>query len=220
MEWYLKTVQYLPFLFSGLYWTIVMSLGAMIGGVLIGLLCELGRGVGGPVPRTIIKFYIDVFRSTPPLIQLLAIFYALPVLTGQSLSGVQAGLLGMSLHAGAYLAEIFRAGIASVGKDQLEATDALGMPRSTAFRRIIMPQAIRNMLPTLTNSMIVIVKESSLLSFVSVSDLLRNGQVVATVMQRNMEPLTVVALMYLLITAPLAILAHHLDARQRNSRKS
>ena len=218
MQWYIQTLQYLPFLLGGLYWTVLISLGAMVGGSSVGLLCELGRNSRYRIIRASIKLYIDVFRSTPPLIQLLAIFYALPVITGYALSGIVAGLIGMSLHSGAYFAEIFRAGIASVGRGQTEAADALGMARPTAFVRIILPQAFRNMLPAITSTMIIIVKETSLLSFVSVSDLLRNGQTVATVMQRNMEPLTVVAVLYLLITAPLAILAHVLESKRMRAR--
>jgi His/Glu/Gln/Arg/opine family amino acid ABC transporter permease subunit len=218
MYWYLQIIQYLPFLLKGLYWTVIMSLGAMAGGAIVGLVCEAGRRSRIYVVRVAVKIYIDVFRSTPPLVQLLAIYYALPVLTGHALSGVQAGLIGMSLHGGAYFAEIFRAGIASVGKGQFEAAEALGMSPVKLFSRIVFPQAIRNMLPAITNNMIVIVKETSLLSFVSVSDVLRNGQVVAMVMQRNMEPLTVVAVLYLLVTAPLAILAHILEARRQSAR--
>ena len=218
MQWYIQTLQYLPFLLGGLYWTVLISLGAMVGGSSVGLLCELGRNSRYRIIRASIKLYIDVFRSTPPLIQLLAIFYALPVITGYALSGIVAGLIGMSLHSGAYFAEIFRAGIASVGRGQTEAADALGMARPTAFVRIILPQAFRNMLPAITSTMIIIVKETSLLSFVSVSDLLRNGQTVATVMQRNMEPLTIVAVLYLLITAPLAILAHVLESKRMRAR--
>lgn len=218
MQWYIQTFQYLPFLLGGLYWTVLISLGAMVGGSSVGLLCELGRRSKYRIIRASIKLYIDVFRSTPPLIQLLAIFYALPVVTGYALSGVVAGLIGMSLHSGAYFAEIFRAGIASIGRGQTEAADALGMARPMAFARIILPQAFRNMLPAITSTMIIIVKETSLLSFVSVSDLLRNGQTVATVMQRNMEPLTIVAVLYLLVTAPLAILAHVLESRRMRAR--
>lgn len=219
MEWYLATLTYLPFLLDGLKWTIVISVGAMAGGTIIGLLCAVGRDSELKFVSSAIAFYTGFFRSTPPLIQLLWIYYALPVLTGYSLNGVQAGLLGMSLHAGAYLSEVFRAGISSVGRGQIEACEALGMNKTGMFFRIVLPQAIRNMLPTLTNNMIFIVKDSSLLSFVSVSDVLRNGQVVAAVMQRNMEPLSTVAILYLIVTAPLAIFAHRFERRQRQKER-
>lgn len=218
MNWYKEMLQYLPFLMDGLFWTIIMSLGAMAGGVTVGLACAVGRASQNKIVRIPIGVYVDIFRATPPLIQLLWIYYALPVLTGVTLTGVQAGLVGMSLHAGAYFSEIFRAGLDSIGKGQREAAAALGMAPWRGFFRIILPQALRNMLPTLVSTLIIIVKESSLLSFVSVSDLLRNGQIVATVMQRNIEPLTVVAAMYLLVTAPLAIAAHILEARRRHVR--
>lgn len=214
MTLYSEMLKYFPFLLAGLGMTVVMSLGAIMGGSIIGLLCAIGRTSSRKTVRSAIAFYSNVFRSTPPLVQLLLIFYALPILTGYSFSGVQSGLIGMSLYAGAYLSEVFRAGIGSVGKGQHEAAEALAMPGHTAFIRIILPQAIRNMLPALTSSAIIIVKDSALLSFVSVSDLLRNGQVVASVMHRNMEVLTVVAFLYLLLTAPLAVLSHILASRR------
>lgn len=212
MTFYSDLLQYWPFLLRGLGWTVMMSLGSMVGGSIIGLLCALGRTSRSRLLRGIIAVYSNAFRSTPPLVQLLLIFYALPVLTGYSLNGIQSGLIGLSLYAGAYLGEVFRAGIGSVPKGQIEAAEALAMPPALAFFRIVMPQAIRNMLPALTSNAIVIVKDSALLSFVSVSDLMRNGQVVASVMHSSMPVLTVIAGLYLLITAPLAILSHVLAA--------
>lgn len=218
MNFHMELLQYWPFLLRGLGWTVVMSLGAMVGGSIVGLLCAVGRSRPSRLLRGVIAVYSNVFRSTPPLVQLLLIFYALPVLTGYSFNGVQSGLIGLSLYAGAYLAEVFRAGIGSVPRGQMEAAEALAMPGPLAFFRIILPQAIRNMLPALTSSAIIIVKDSALLSFVSVSDLMRNGQVVASVMHSSMEVLTVVAVLYLLITAPLAILSHFLAAGQMRER--
>jgi ABC-type amino acid transport system permease subunit len=178
----------------------------------------VGRTSRSRLLRGAIAFYSNAFRSTPPLVQLLLIFYALPVLTGFSFNGVQSGLIGLSLYAGAYLGEVFRAGIGSVPKGQVEAAEALAMPGGLAFLRILLPQAIRNMLPALTSNAIVIVKDSALLSFVSVSDLMRNGQVVASVMHSSMQVLTVVAALYLLITAPLAVLSHVLAVRHMRER--
>ncbi|PSS60531.1 hypothetical protein C6558_32495 [Ensifer sp. NM-2] len=218
MNFHMELLQYWPFLLRGLGWTVLMSLGAMVGGSIVGLLCAVGRSSRNRLLRGTIAVYSNVFRSTPPLVQLLLIFYALPVLTGYSFNGVQSGLIGLSLYAGAYLAEVFRAGIGSVARGQLEAAEALAMPAMLAFFRIVLPQAIRNMLPALTSSAIVLVKDSALLSFVSVSDLMRNGQVVASVMHSSMEVLTVVAVLYLLITAPLAILSHYLAVAQTHER--
>ncbi len=217
MNGYSETLKYLPFLVDGLGWTVVMSIGAMAGATVVGLLCALGRDSRFGVVRSAVGVYGNVFRSTPLLIQLLWIYYALPVLTGYSFTAVQSGLIGMSLHSGAYLAEVFRAGIASVPRGQVDAAEALGMSRYSVATRVVLPQAVRNMLPALTNNLIIIVKDSSLLSFVSVSELLRNGQTVAAFMQKNMEPLTIVAVLYLLVTAPLAFLAHTLEARRKRA---
>jgi His/Glu/Gln/Arg/opine family amino acid ABC transporter permease subunit len=218
MTFYSNLLQYWPFLLRGLGWTLIMSLGIMVGGSVVGLLCAVGRTSRNSLLRGFIAVYSNIFRSTPPLVQLLLIFYAFPVLTGYSFNGIQSGLIGLSLYAGAYLAEVFRAGIGSVAKGQMEAAEALAMPATLAFFRIVLPQAIRNMLPALTSNAIIIVKDSALLSFVSVSDLMRNGQVVASVMHRSMEVLTVVAVLYLLVTAPLAILSHFLAASRMRAR--
>ncbi|MFF2840599.1 amino acid ABC transporter permease [Paenarthrobacter sp. NPDC057981] len=204
MQFYLETLQYWPFLLQGLGWTVLISVAAMAGGFVLGLMTSICRDHNNRVFRRIASAYVDIFRTTPLFIQLLWIYYALPLLTGWSLSGIPAGILGMSLHAGAYLTEVIRAGIHSVDSGQSDAALALGMSRRQVFSRVVLPQALINMLPAVGNVLITTIKATSLLSVVAVPDLLRNSTTISSLLQRDLEPLTIAAFMYLLLTLPIS----------------
>jgi His/Glu/Gln/Arg/opine family amino acid ABC transporter permease subunit len=209
-----------PFLLQGLRWTIQISLVAMVGGSVLGLFIALGRLSRWRLIRYPASLYVDFFRTTPLLIQLVWIYYALPILIGHSLSSTQAGELGMSLYSASFLAEIFRAGILSIPRGQTEAALALGMKSRQAMRRIILPQAVARMLPPIASSFISLIKDSSIASIVSVPELLRQGETLGTMTFRPMEALTVVAMMYLCMTYPLSVLVNVLHRRSTSMRAS
>ncbi|MFF0145187.1 amino acid ABC transporter membrane protein (PAAT family) [Amycolatopsis sulphurea] len=215
MHFYLQTLEYFPFLLKGLLWTALVSAGAMGFGLVLGVPTAMARDSGNRLARTIGAAYVDFFRTTPPFIQLLWIYYAMPLVTGWSLTGLQAGLLGMSLYSGAFLTEVIRAGINSVERGQGEAALGLGMNRLQVMRRVVLPQALANMLPALGNVLIMTVKSTSLLSVVAVPDLLRNAQVISAFLQRDLEPLTVAAFMYLALTLPLSLGVSYYQKRRR-----
>ena len=189
---------------SGIALTIQVSIVAMLGGTAIGLVVALVRIARIPVVNIAASLYVDFFRATPVLAQLIWIYYALPILTGKSLTAFVAGSIGLSLYAGSFLSEIFRAGILSVERGQTEAALALGMNRSQTMRRIILPQALTRMLPPIGNSLITLVKDSALLSIISVPELMRQSETLASLTFRRMEVLTVASIIYFALTWPLS----------------
>lgn len=157
--------------------------------------------------------YVDFFRTTPLLVQLVWIYFALPMLIGTSLPGVSAGAIGLSLFIGSYLAETIRAGILSIDRGQSEAAMALGMSYSQVMRRVVLPQAVVRMLPAIASTFMTLVKDSSLCSVVSVPELMRQGDALASYTLFRMETMTVVAFMYFFLTYPLSVLVNFLHRR-------
>ena len=182
-----------------------ISLIAMVGGSVIGLLVALIRIARLPGLSWAAVLYVDFFRSTPLLVQLVWIYYALPILTGWSLTAVVAGSIGLSLYAGSFLSEIVRAGILSVERGQSEAALALGMNRAQAMRRVILPQATVRMLPPIGSTFITLVKDSALLSIIAVPELMRQSSTLASLTFRGMEALTIAAAIYFALTYPLSL---------------
>jgi polar amino acid transport system permease protein len=184
--------------------TVQVSLIAMLGGIAIGLLIAFVRIGQVPILNGVAVLYVDFFRATPVLAQLVWIYYALPILTGRTLTAFVAGSIGLSLYAGSFLAEIFRAGILSVERGQSEAAMALGMTRAQTMRRVILPQAIVRMLPPIGSSLITLVKDSALLSIIAVPELMRQSDTLASLTFRRMEVYTVAAVIYFALTYPLS----------------
>jgi polar amino acid transport system permease protein len=220
MNWYAETLTYLPFLLKGVRWTIEISLISLVVASVIGCLAAFARLSRFVALRGVATLYVDFFRTTPLLVQLIWIYYALPILLGISLTSVQAGVMGLSLYTGSFLAEIVRAGILSVEPGQRDAAHALGLTALQTMRRIIMPQALIRMLPALTGAFMNLIKDSSLTSVVAVPELMRQTQVVSSYIQRNMEPLMVAAVIYFCLTYPLARFASHLHRRLATSEVS
>ena len=157
---------------------------------------------------------MELVRGTPLLVQILFIYFVLPVF-GVSLPAFTSGILALTLNSAAYLAEIFRAGIQSIDVGQMEAARSLGMTYPQAMRRVILPQTFRRVLPPLTNEGIALLKDSSLVSVIGLTELARTGQELAS---RYAAPLTIwpmVALLYLALTFPLTRVAEYLERRWR-----
>jgi His/Glu/Gln/Arg/opine family amino acid ABC transporter permease subunit len=199
--------KYLPFLFQGLEVTVLVSLLAMAVGALVGLVVALAR-LSPILPlRWVAAFYVDFLRSTPLLIQLVWVFFALPILLGSSLPPMVAAVATLGAYSGAYLAEIFRSGIISVASGQRHAALALGMTRSQLMVRIILPQALTRMLPPIASTLITLVKDSSLVSVISVAELMWAAQSLASATLRPVEVLTGTGLLYVALTYPLSLVA-------------
>jgi len=187
--------RHLPFLLEGAVVTVELSLLSMVFAITIGLLCALGRTSGQPLLRWAIAAYVEVMRDVPLLIVLLVIFFTLPHI-GISLPGFWAGVLGLSLNVGAYLSEVFRAALSSVDKGEKEAGLSLGMSQLEVFLRVTLPQAMRIAIPTVGGFFIALLKDSSLVSFIAVSDLMRQGTILIADTFRSMEIYFMVALIY------------------------
>jgi His/Glu/Gln/Arg/opine family amino acid ABC transporter permease subunit len=199
--------KYLPFLLRGMEVTILVSVLSMGVGAVVGLAVAFARLSPLPPLRWLAAFYVDFLRSTPLLVQLVWVFFALPILVGYSLPPVVAGVITLGAYSGAYLAEIFRAGIVSVASGQRHAALALGMTRIQVLKRIILPQALVRMLPPIASTLITLVKDSSLVSVISVAELMWAAQSLASISLRPVEVLTGTGFLYIALTYPLSLIA-------------
>lgn len=165
-------------LLQGLLRTIEYTLIVIVLSLVAGIPVALAKISGGRLLRALINLYIELFRTTPLLIQLVFIYFALPPL-GITLSPFAAGVIGLALHYTAFIAEVYRSGIQAVPKGQRDAARALGMHSRTMMRRVVLPQAIRIVVPALGNYFISLIKDTSLLSVITVQELLFSGQLIA-----------------------------------------
>jgi polar amino acid transport system permease protein len=199
---------------DGLVATFSVTLISIFFALIIGLFAGLGRISPNKAINRIATVYVEIIRGIPLLVQLFYIYYALgPLLR---LQGPPAAILAMSICYGAYMAEIFRAGIQAVPKGQMEAALALGMSRSMAMRRIIIPQTVKIILPPIGNEFIALLKDSSLVSILAVSDLLRRGREYASTTFRYFESYTVIALIYLVMTLFFSRLVAMMEEKLRH----
>lgn len=170
----------LPYLWDGLQVTIYIFVIAIIIGFIIGLIVALLRLAPFKVLNWIAKIFVDAIRGTPFIVQLFFIYFGLNSLEYFSMSNTTAGIVTVSINAGAYFSEIIRAGIQSIDKGQTEAARSLGLKSSQNMRYVVLPQAFRRMLPTITNQAIISLKDTSLLSVIGVADLTQRGKVQAS----------------------------------------
>jgi polar amino acid transport system permease protein len=204
---------YWGLIWQGLGVTVFYTVITVLAGLAIGLAAGILRTTA---PRWIaipLRGYIEVFRCTPLLVQLVWVYYALPVLIGVDMSATTACFLTLSLYAGSFYAEIFRGGIEAIDRGQWEAGQAIGMQQSRIFRRIILPQAIQVMIPALINQTIMQLKNTSLVSTVAVGDLLYQGSVITAASYRPLEVYTTIALLYFIVLFPLTLVADQLEQR-------
>lgn len=191
--------RYLPRLLEGALVTIELSLISMLFATIGGLLVALGRMGNSRILRMILNAYVEIFRDIPLIVQLLVIYFSLPTI-GISLPAFWAGILGLSLNLAAYMSEVFRASIMSVDPGQREAGKSIGMSNATIYRRIILPQAFRIALPTMGGYFIALLKDCSLVSFIAVNELLRQGSMVIASTFKSMEVYLLVAAIYFVMS--------------------
>jgi len=184
-------------LMEGIQTTITLSILTMILGTIIGLFVAIIRLRVRRIFAIPFVIYVEVFRGTPGLIQIVWIYYCLPIITGLQLDALTSLVIAMALNIGSYLSEVFRAGIQAVDKGHIEAAYALGFKPSQVTRRIVVPQAAYRMIPAIGNVFISAIKLSSLCSVLGMSELMYQGQLVIANFFRPIEVFTVVALIYL-----------------------
>jgi polar amino acid transport system permease protein len=210
-------LQTLPLLLSGLSTTILLGLTSIVLGLAGGLGLALLRLYGGLALRPLAIAYIDVFRAIPLLVLLIVVYYALPFV-GLRLTPFTAAASALSLVASAYSAEIFRAGIEAVPKGQFEAARALGLRPLPLMAKVVLPQAVRIVIPPLTSNSINVLKDTALASVVAMPDLLKQATQ-AQALSANPTPLIVAAGIYLLMLLPLVRLVGLLEARWARERR-
>ena len=202
-----------PLLLSGLKVTLLLGIVSIIAGLVLGLFVALIRIYAIRPVGIVAKIYIDVFRSIPLLVLLIVVYYALPFV-GLRMSPFMSAATALTLVSGAYTAEIFRAGIEAIPRGQFEASQALGLSYRHMMGDVILPQAIRIVIPPLTNNCINVMKDTALASVVAMPDLLKQATQ-AQALEANPTPLIVAALMYLAILWPAVVLVGRLEKRYR-----
>ncbi|HTO85565.1 MAG TPA: amino acid ABC transporter permease [Methylomirabilota bacterium] len=194
----------LPFLAKALLMTIELSLFSMVVGLVVGIVVGVARTYGGRIADAILGFYVDTMRSVPLLVVLIWTVFAFPLVFGHAIGTLTAGVLGLGVHLGAYVAETIRAGLTSVRKGQMQAARALGMSRFEAIRKIILPQALVRMLPSLGSLLTFAIKDSAVASVIAVPELMRQSQVVAGQTYHFKEIYTAAMIAYFLLCYPVA----------------
>ena len=209
-------VSSFPLLLSGLKVTLLLGIVSIVLGLVLGLFIALVRLYAIRPVSIAAKIYIDIFRSVPLLVLLIVVYYALP-LVGLRMSPFRSAALALTLVSGAYTAEIFRAGIEAIPRGQFEASQALGLRYRHMMSDVILPQAIRIVVPPLTNNCINVIKDTALASVVAMPDLLKQATQ-AQALEANPTPLIVAALMYIAMLWPLVILVGRLEKRFNRGR--
>lgn len=205
----------LPLLLLGAGVTLEITLLSVGFGFLIGMVVGIARLAGSKLLRLGAAVYVDFIRGTPLLVQIFIIYFALPAIFKVRVDPFVAAIIACSINSGAYVAEIFRAGIQSIDKGQMEAGRSLGMSWQQTMRYIIMPQAFKRVIPPLGNEFIAMLKDSSLVSVIGFEELTRRGQLIIAKTYGSFEIWTTVALLYLVMTLTISRLVHYLERRYK-----
>jgi polar amino acid transport system permease protein len=205
--------EYSPFFLKGTLLTIGLSIASIIIGTALGLLIGLGKMMKNKSLAMPFIWYIAFFRGTPFMVQILLIHFAVvPAILGET-NAILAAIIALSMNSAAYIAEIFRAGIQSIDKGQMEAARSLGMNHVQAMRYVILPQAFKRMIPPLGNEFIVLIKDSSLAALIAAPELMYWGQAMQGQYYRVWEPYLTAAVIYLVLTLTLSFLLSRLERR-------
>jgi polar amino acid transport system permease protein len=215
MDFELKIfLESLPALADGALLTIQLTLVSVTIGLTVGVLMGLARVSKNGALKYAAVLYVTVFRGVPLLVTLMFLYYGLPSV-GLQLSAYAVGVIALSATNGAYVTEIVRSGIESIDTGQMRAARSLGMSYAKAMQRIILPQALRRVLPPITNESITLLKNTALVSTISLADLLRVGVEIMTWKANTFSPFAGVALLYLCMTLPMQAFNSHLERRYR-----
>lgn len=204
-----------PLLLVGAVVTIQITAISVGVGLLIGLFAGIARISSFWPIRALAAMYVDFIRGTPLLVQIFIIYFALPMATGMRVDPFFAAITACSINSGAYVAEIFRAGIESIDRGQMEAGRSLGMTWTQTMRYIIVPQAFKRIIPPLGNEFIAMLKDSSLVSVIGFEELTRSGQLIIARTYGSLEIWLSVAVIYLVMTLTISRFVAYLERRYR-----
>ena len=210
-------VPSIPYILQGIGVTLQIVFSAAIIGIILGVLLSLCK-IGKIAPlRWFANFYTSIFRGTPLVLQLMLIYFALPQVMDIQIQPNAAAIIAFGLNSGAYISEIIRGGINAVDKGQVEASKALGIPYGKMMKDIVLPQAIKNILPSLMNEFITLNKESAIVTVVGALDIMRRAYVVGGDTYTYLEPLLIAGLIYYVMTLILTFLGAMLEKRMKRS---
>ena len=208
------SVEYLPDLLAAAVVSVELTICVMIVGLIAGLIIALMRISRSRLLRFVSTVYVEVVRGTPCLLQLFYIYFVLPAF-GIRFEPFVAGVIGLSVNYSAYLSEVYRAGILAVPRGQLEASQALGMSRRKMMRLIILPPAIRVIVPPLGNYFISLFKDTSLVSIITIKELMFTGQIIAATNFQYFTIFTIIGIIYFALSYPGSLLVTYLERRMK-----
>ena len=209
-------VSIFPRLFEGLKMTIAMTVCSLILGILVGLLscvCSISKSF---ILNKLSGAYLSIIRGTPLMVQATFIYFGLSAALNMPITSFTASIIVLMLNSGAYLSEIFRSGISAINKGQMEAARSLGLPHGVAMRKIILPQAFRIVIPSVTNQFIITLKDTSILSVIGVAEMMRQSQQLIANNFRAFETYAIVAVWYYVLVIILTKLFKLLERRLAN----
>ena len=204
--------EFMPILLQGVWLTILVTLGSLALSTILGLVWALMRVSGVRALSGLSASLINVIRGIPIIVLLFYLYFVMPDF-GVTLTALQAAILGLGIAYSAYQAENFRAGIEAIDKGQIEAAQTIGMSWWLTMRRVVLPQAVRIVLPPYGNIMIMLLKDSSQASTITVAELALQGKLIASSTFKNTSVFTLVALMYLTMSIPLILLVRHFEKK-------
>lgn len=228
LEWIKNTLYYsliyesrYKYILEGLFNTILIALFAVILGIVIGIIVALIRNYYDNnkklgILNILSKCYVNIIRGTPVILQLMIIYYV--IFKSVDINILVVGVLAFGINSGAYVSEIIRSGINSIDKGQMEAGLSLGLKYGTIMKNIILPQAIKNILPALGNEFITLLKETSVGAYIGIIELTKASDIIASRTYDYFFPLIIVAMIYLLLTLSLAKLISNLERKLNNAR--
>ncbi|WP_433850306.1 amino acid ABC transporter permease [Brucella pseudogrignonensis] len=205
-----RAAEYLPLLLNGLWLTVAVTVLSLVLATTLGLVWALLRTSGVKALALPTRILVECIRGIPILVILFYIYFVMPDI-GINLTAFQAGVAGLALTYSCYIGETFRAGIEAVDRGQIEAAKSIGMKHGMMMRRVVLPQAIRVVMPPYANNVIMLLKDSSQVSVISVAELTMQGKALASSTFDNMTVLTLVALLYLCMTLPLNVLMRRVE---------
>ncbi|MEH7441821.1 amino acid ABC transporter permease [Heyndrickxia sp. MSNUG] len=207
----------LPYILKGIGVTLKIVLVAGLLGFAFGIILAIFKISSSKALNWFADLYTSIFRGTPLILQLMIIYYGAPQIIGFEIAAYTAAVVSFSLNSGAYISEIIRAGILAVDKGQKEAAMALGVPNKRMMWDIILPQAMKNILPALMNEFITLTKESAIVTVIAVDDIMRRSYIVGGEQYRFFEPLIFAGLIYYLMVISLTFIGKAVERRMRQS---
>lgn len=212
-------VDHFPSFMDAMWQTVQITLFSLFFGLILGIVFGLMKVSRNKFLQSLSNAYIWIIRGTPLLVQIYFVYFGIPMATGMKLTEWQAGIITMSLNAGAYIAEIVRGGIESIDPGQMEAARSLGLPYNKSMMKVVLPQALRTMLPSLINQFIITLKDTSLLSVIGVRELTMNGKIITANNMETIRMWSIVAIYYLVVISILTLIANKVEEKVSKSKR-